>query len=94
MAWKILSAVHKVRPMYVIKASDLRFSQTILAQVDRDNSIVHLVEVMGDVFSFVKEAKPLKEIESHRRILALMAQQTTECAYFIQGYAMNKNFCM
>jgi len=76
MAWDILSAIHK----------------TILAQVDRDICIVHLVEVMDDVYSFVKEAEPVKKIESHSRIVALMAQQTTECAYFIRDYAMNKNF--
>ncbi|KIM79211.1 hypothetical protein PILCRDRAFT_74639, partial [Piloderma croceum F 1598] len=92
MAWSILSAAHKARPLYVIKVIDLKFSQTILAQVDRDNHIVHLVEVMDDVYSFVKEAEPIKRIESHGRIIALMAQQTTECAYFIRDYAMNKSF--
>jgi hypothetical protein len=66
----------------------------IIAQADRDNCIVHLVQVMDDVYSFVKEAEPMKKIESHRRIVALMAQQTTECAYFIRDYVMNKSFCM
>jgi hypothetical protein len=72
----------------------LRLSQTIIAQADRDDCIVHLVQVMDDIYSFVKEAEPMKKIESHRRIVALMAQQTTECAYFIRNYAMNKSFCM
>ncbi|KIM85063.1 hypothetical protein PILCRDRAFT_817902, partial [Piloderma croceum F 1598] len=76
MAWSILSATHK----------------TIIAQADRDDCMVHLVQVMDDVYSFVKEAEPMKKIESHRRIVALMAQQTTECAYFIRDYAMNKSF--
>jgi len=49
---------------------------------------------MDDVYSFVKEAEPMKKIESHRRIVALMAQQTTECAYFIRDYAKIKSFCM
>lgn len=48
---------------------------------------------MSDVYSFVHEADPLKNIESQKQILALMAQQTTECAYFIRDYAKNKNFC-
>jgi hypothetical protein len=48
---------------------------------------------MDDVYSFVKEAEPIKKIDSHRRIIELMAQQTTECAYFIRDYAMNKSFC-
>ena len=82
------------RSLYAIRISDPRLSQTILAQVDRDNYIVRLVEVMDDVYSFVKEAEPIKKIESHGRIILLMAQQTTECAYFIRDYAMNKNFCM
>jgi hypothetical protein len=72
---------------------DLNLSQTILAQVDRDNGIVHLAEIMDDILSFVKEAEPVKKIESHGRIIALMAQQTTECAYFIRDYATNKSFC-
>jgi hypothetical protein len=94
MAWNILSAVHKVRSSYTIHIHfDLNLSQTILAQVDRDSCIVRLVEIMDDVFSFVKEAEPIKKIESHGRIIELMAQQTTECAYFIRDYAMNKSFC-
>ena len=48
---------------------------------------------MDDVYSFVKEAEPIKKIESQGRIIGLMAQQTTECAYFIRDYAMNKSFC-
>ena len=74
--------------------SYLRHSQSILAQVDRDECIVHLTEVMDDAYSFVKEAEPIKKIESHGRIILLMAQQTTECAYFIRDYAANKGFCM
>jgi len=65
----------------------------MLAQVDRDSRIVGLVEIMDDVFSFVKEAEPIKKIESHGRVIELMVQQTTECAYFIREYAMNKSLC-
>jgi len=94
MAWSILSAVHNVRSSCIIHIHfDLNLSQTILAQVDRDSCIVDLVEIMDDVFSFVKEAEPMKKIESHGRIIELMVQQTTECAYFIRDYAMNKSFC-
>ena len=64
-----------------------------MAQVDRDKGIVDLVKIMDDVFSFVKEAEPMKKIESHFRIIELMIRQTTECAYFIRDYAMNKGFC-
>ena len=94
MAWCILSVVPKVRSSYTSHIHfDLNFLQSILAQVDRDSSIVHLVEIMDDVFSFVKEAEPIKKIESHGPIIELMSQQATECAYFIRDYAMNKSLC-
>src|SRR6266550_1375217 len=48
---------------------------------------------MDDVFSFVKEAEPVKKIESHGPIIGLMSQQATECAYFIRDYAMSKSLC-
>lgn len=35
----------------------------------------------------------MKKIPSHTKILAVMAQQTTDCAYFIRDYA-TKGFCM
>ena len=62
--------------------------------MDRDNRIVHLVEVIDDVYSFVEEADPIKKIDSQHRIVALIAQQTTECAYLIRDYATHKSFCM
>jgi hypothetical protein len=52
-----------------------------------------LIEVIDDVFSFVKDADEVKKIASHGKILVVMAQQTTECAYFIRDYA-KKGFCM
>jgi hypothetical protein len=66
--------------------------QSILAQIDRDNRINQLVEVIDDVYSFVTDADMVKKIESQRKILVVMAQQTTECAYFIRDYAI-KGFC-
>ena len=94
MAWSILSAAHKVLPLYIVIPPDLMLSQTIVSQMDRDDCIVHLLEVIDDVYFFVHEAEPVKKIESHGRIIMLMAQQTTECAYFIRDYAMDKSFCM
>jgi len=94
MAWSILSAVNEVRSSYILHIHfDLDLSQTILDEVDCDSRIVGLVETMDDVFSFVKEAEPIKKIESHGRVIELMVQQTTECAYFIREYAMNKSLC-
>ena len=94
MAWSILSAVNNVRLSYIKHIHyDLNLSQTVLAQVDRDSRIVGLVETMDDVFSFVKEAEPIKKFESQGQVIELMVHQTTECAYFIRGYAMNKSLC-
>ena len=94
MAWSILSSVNNVRPSYIKHIHcDLNLSQTILSQVDRDSRIIGLVETMDDVFSFVKEAEPIKKIESQGRVIELMVHQTTECAYFIREYAMNKSLC-
>jgi hypothetical protein len=49
---------------------------------------------MTDVYDFVEEAEPVKKVESHKEILAAMAQQTTECAYFIRECATNTGFCV
>jgi hypothetical protein len=73
---------------------DLIPLQSILDQVDRDDSIVRLVETINDVYSFVEEAEPMKKIKSLGRIIKLMTQQTTECAYFIRDYATDKDLCM
>ena len=94
MAWSILSVVPNVRSSYILHVHFiLNFSQSILAQVDRDSCIDRLIDIMNDVCSFVKEAKPTKEIESQGPIIELMSQQATECAYFIRDYAMNKSLC-
>ena len=94
MAWSILSAVHKVRDLYVPSISDVKwYVQIIITQSDRDNYVGRLVEVMDDVYSFVEEAEPIKKVESNLRIIELIEQQTTECAYFIRDYAMNRSFC-
>ena len=94
MAWSILSVVPKVCSSCTLHIYfNLKLSQIILAQVDRDSCIVRLVDIMDDVFSFVKEAEPIKKIKSHGQIIELMSQQATECAYFIRDYAMNKSLC-
>ena len=66
--------------------------KAILAQKERDDNIGRLLETMSDVYTFVLEADPVKKVESHKRILAAMTQQTVECAYFIREYATNKSF--
>jgi hypothetical protein len=95
MAWAVLSAAQKVISALTFQyyCLDLSFIQIVIDQKNRDNSISGLVETMNDVYAFVHEAESLKRIESQKEILALMAKQTTECAYFIRDYAKNKSFC-
>jgi hypothetical protein len=96
MAWGILSATHRVNILFLppLIVQNTEFIQTVIDQLDRDNSVVHLIEVMDDIYSFVNEAEPLRKIESHGRIVMLMTQQATECAYFIHDYTKKKSFCM
>jgi hypothetical protein len=68
------------------------FMKIILAQRDRDAAVSHLVKAMDDIFSFVHEAEPVSKIKSHQEIIVVMTKQTTECAYFIRDYAMDKSF--
>jgi hypothetical protein len=79
--------------VHSIDASD-HIIKVVLAQKARDEALDHLVEVMNDAYSFVNEAAALKEIESHKQIIAVLTQQTIDCAYFIRDYAINKSFCM
>jgi hypothetical protein len=72
----------------------VHYVKIVLAQNDRDESINRLVDTMNNTYAFVHEAEPLKKIESHKRIIMLLTQQTIECGYFIRDYAKNKNFCM
>jgi hypothetical protein len=62
--------------------------------MDRDNKIQDLINTINDIYAFMREAKPVENIHSHAKILAVIAKQTTECAYFIQGYAETKSFGM
>lgn len=75
--------------------------QTVTAQLHRDESLKCLVEIMTEFCEFVIESEPLKNVmESHRtklqeamiKILAAMAAQITECAYFIRDYVKTTSF--
>jgi hypothetical protein len=67
--------------------------KAILAQKSRDESIGRLVDAMNDTYGFVYEVEPLKTVESHKKIIVRIIQQTTECGYFICDYSKNKEFC-
>jgi hypothetical protein len=51
-----------------------------------------LIGIVDDTFAFVKDADQVKKIIMQKKILVVMAQQTTDCAYFIRDYA-TKGFC-
>ena len=60
-----------------------------------------LLKIMIDVYQFVLEVEPLKDIKSQGKtkswdkiigILVAMTAQTSECAYFIRTYAEKKKF--
>ncbi|KAE9386012.1 hypothetical protein BT96DRAFT_891849 [Gymnopus androsaceus JB14] len=60
--------------------------KVVVNQLQRDANINCLILAMNDIYSFIKEAEPLQQIESHKTIMACLAQQTTECGYFITAY--------
>ncbi|KAG9312565.1 WD40-repeat-containing domain protein [Chiua virens] len=76
LAWSVISAANQV----------------LLQQKNRDEQIVRLAGTMSDVFAFVHDADPLKDIKPHIKPLTLLIQQVTECGYFITGYAKQKDF--
>jgi hypothetical protein len=47
---------------------------------------------MNDTLAFVHEVEPLKKIESHKKIIMHIIQQTMECGYFIRDYSKTENF--
>jgi hypothetical protein len=67
--------------------------KAFLAQKSRDESIGRLVDTINDIYKFVHEVEPLKKVESHKKIIVQIMQQTTECGYFIRDYSKNKEFC-
>lgn len=76
--------------------------------MNRDEHIKQLVLLLDDIFNFLEQSSDLNNvIELTRKIepsykakanaqihiLALIFQQTTECAYFIQGYVQDTSYC-
>ncbi|KAF9072466.1 hypothetical protein BDP27DRAFT_1320509 [Rhodocollybia butyracea] len=66
--------------------------KAVLAQMQRDENIIALIDTMDDIYNFVKEAEPLRQIESHKKVMIRIAQQTTECGYFISAYCSDSFF--
>ncbi|KZP10859.1 WD40 repeat-like protein [Athelia psychrophila] len=64
----------------------------IIAQKNCDDAVYNLMGTIDDIHSFVKDAKPLESIESHRKVFVALGSLTVECAYLIRDYSMDKNF--
>ncbi|KAF8491918.1 hypothetical protein BU17DRAFT_104019 [Hysterangium stoloniferum] len=69
-------------------------SRIVLAQAERDTSILELLKKLGDVYDFLaKEQEKLAKIPSMDAVFGKLVQQTCECADFIGGYSETKSFC-
>ncbi|KAJ4484499.1 hypothetical protein C8R41DRAFT_958545 [Lentinula lateritia] len=89
----LAGTIAKVHP-YAQVAYDVIFvaSEIVLKQMERDNNIISLAEAMDDAWAFVKEAEPLSQMNSRTNIINHLAQQTTDCGYFISAYCGNKSW--
>ncbi|EIN12156.1 WD40 repeat-like protein [Punctularia strigosozonata HHB-11173 SS5] len=76
IAWSILSTVQK----------------TVISQVEIDQSVRDLLDTIEAVYEFMDQAQPVSCVIPAAKLLTALAQQTTECGYFIRDYAKNKNF--
>ena len=62
-------------------------------QMDRDDRIQKLFTTMNSFYDIVNDLeKELKSVDSLQDLLRRIAQQTTECFYFIRDYAKTEGF--
>jgi hypothetical protein len=76
-----------------ISLVQLLYVQIILAQANRDEETLKLLEKLGEVYNFIQQDDILGRISSMDSILKQISQQTLECARFIRDYSETKNFC-
>jgi methanogenic corrinoid protein MtbC1 len=69
------------------------FVQTILAQVDRDTTVLKILHKLNEVYSLIAQKEMRGEISSMHAILGKISQQTRECARFIKNYSQTKKSC-
>ena len=72
-------------------ADDAIVMKIMKTQMKRDDRIDKLFTTMNSFYDIVSDIEPEK-IESLRDLLRRIAQQTTECCYFIRDYAKTKGF--
>ncbi|KAG1906639.1 uncharacterized protein F5891DRAFT_474763 [Suillus fuscotomentosus] len=67
-------------------------SKIIIAQAQRDQSIINLLKKLAEVYRFMAQDDSLGKIESTRDIVGKIVHQTLECAPFIRDYSETKSF--
>ncbi|KZP10837.1 WD40 repeat-like protein [Athelia psychrophila] len=91
MSLKLLN--NKVHPYAKTACTILSvIPKIIIAQKERDDAVYRLMDTINDVHLFIKDAKALESIESHRKVFVALGSLTVECAYLIRDYSMVKNF--
>ena len=65
--------------------------QTIIDQINRDDSVQALLSTMDEVYMFLTTAE-LDDIRSMKSAIERITHQTLECSYFIQAYCGNQKF--
>ncbi|TDL21539.1 hypothetical protein BD410DRAFT_867429, partial [Rickenella mellea] len=91
---ELVDNIAEVRPYAKMSWNVLSAAhKMILAQGDRDDHIKQIYKIMDGIYANVIQAEASK-IESHKQVIACMAQQSIACGYFITSYAKDKNFWM
>ncbi|ETW77087.1 hypothetical protein HETIRDRAFT_174269 [Heterobasidion irregulare TC 32-1] len=68
-------------------------AEILKTQIDRDDKIHKLFATMNSFYDIVSDLqKESEKIDSLHDLLQRIAQQTTECCYFIRDYAKTKGF--
>ncbi|KZS88516.1 WD40 repeat-like protein [Sistotremastrum niveocremeum HHB9708] len=90
---QLVSKISEIHP-YAKIAVDVIFAgyKILRAQQQRDASLSELIDAMDDTYDVIIKARPLFVEESQKNIAIRLVEQTTECGYFIQGCAQERNF--
>jgi hypothetical protein len=75
-------------------------SQKISEQIELDDSVMELLLAIEDALNLTPKANIedlklcLEKSTNRKTVLSRMMDLITECAYFIQSYVTDINFCM
>ncbi|KAJ7803253.1 hypothetical protein B0H14DRAFT_2613621 [Mycena olivaceomarginata] len=84
---KIGGVIAKIHPFAELGYNILTsVYQAVKKQQNTDQSIVKLVRMMVDVYSFTKDVKSLPEIEHIEGVISAIVKETAGCALFIREY--------